>query len=103
MEYIFGTNDYAGVEVLKTKGDEHSNLAGFVETVREFDDCTITDRFLVVRKVDEAVDQEGMCYDWYEIDKHNRIIDKTKPVKEAEAQNRADIDFIAMETGIELE
>ena len=48
-------------------------------------------------------DAEGNCYDWYEIDHHYRVTDKTGPVAEREAQNRADIDFIAMETGVELE
>lgn len=103
MEYVFGTNDYAGVEVLKTKGDTPTELNGFVETVREYDDCVITDRFLVVRKIDEAIDDEGNYYGWYEIDKHNRIIDKTKPIRDETEQNTADIAFIAMETGIELD
>lgn len=81
MEYIFGTDDFSGEEVLKTKGVEHTNLSGFVETVREYDDCTITDTFHVVRKTQSDTDAEGNCYDWYVIDRHNRIIDKTKPVK----------------------
>ena len=29
-------------------------------------------------------DAEGNCYDWYTIDKHNRIIDRTPPLKETE-------------------
>lgn len=83
MEYVFGTNDFAGVEVLKTKGDEHSNLTGFVEVVRNFEDCVITDRFFIVRKLDSKEDEAGKCYDWYEIDRHNRLIDKTGLVMDA--------------------
>lgn len=71
--------------------------------MQEYPDQTITDNFRVVRKIDSNEDAEGNCYDWYEIDHHYRITDKTGPVKVAEAQNRADIDFIAMETGVELE
>ena len=85
MEYIFGSNDFTGEEVLKTIGAEHSDLSGFQQTVREYPDCTITDSFFVVRKHHSAEDSEGNCYDWYTIDKHNRIIDRTPPLKETEA------------------
>ena len=30
-------------------------------------------------------DVEGNCYDWYTVNKHNRIIDRTPPLKETEA------------------
>ena len=82
MEYIFGTNDFTGEEGLKTVGPEHTDLSGFQQTVREYPDCTITDSFRVVQKTKSAEDSEGNCYDWYVIDHHNRIIDKTKPVKD---------------------
>ena len=85
MEYIFGSNDFTGEEVLKTIGAEHSDLSGFQQTVREYPDCTITDSFFVVRKYHSDEDAEGNCYDWYTIDKHNRIIDRTPPLKETEA------------------
>ena len=81
MEYVFGANSYSGVETLRTKGNEHTNLTGFTETVREYDDSTITDTFRVICKTKSDEDAEGNCYDWYEIDHHNRIIDKTKPVR----------------------
>lgn len=81
MEYVFGSNDFSGEEVLKTKGAEHTNLSGFEQTVQEYSDCTITDSFYVVRKIKSDEDSEGNCYDWYVIDRHNRVIDKTKPVK----------------------
>lgn len=88
MEYVFGTNSYSGVETLRTKGSEHTNFDGFVETVQEFDDSTITDTFHVVSKTKSDDDAEGNCYDWYIIDKHNRVIDKTKRLK-------ANIDVLA--------
>ena len=88
MEYVFGTNSYSGVETLRTKGSEHTKFDGFVETVQEFDDSTITDTFHVVSKTKSDDDAEGNCYDWYIIDKHNRVIDKTKRLK-------ANIDVLA--------
>lgn len=100
MEYVFGTQD--DIEIVKTKGREHTSLTGFQQVVQEFPDSKITDSFRVVRKLDSTEDAAGNCYDRYEIDRHNRIIDKTGPVAQREAQNRADIDFIAMEAGIEL-
>ena len=102
MEYIFGRNNSTGEEVLKTKGSEHTNLSGFVQTVRETDVDTTTDNFLVVRKTGSSEDSEGNCYDWYVIDKHNTIVDTTKRIKEQQAQDRADLEYIAMETGVDL-
>lgn len=87
MEYVFGTDH--SKEILLTKGAEHTNLTGFHEIVREYPDQTITDRFYVVRKRDSKEDGEGNCYDWYEIDKHYRFTDRTRPIQEAldEAKN----------------
>ena len=34
----------------------------------------------MVRKLDSAEDGEGNCYDWYEIDRHYRITDKSASV-----------------------
>lgn len=81
MEYVFGANSYSGVETLRTKGSEHTDFSGFIEIVQEFDDSTITDNFHIVNKTKSDEDEEGNCYDWYIIDKHNRIVDKTKRIK----------------------
>lgn len=80
MEYIFGRDNFTGDETLMTKGEQHTDLSGFCETVREYTDSTITDSFRVVEKIKADEDSEGNCYDWYVIDKHNRTIDKTKLV-----------------------
>lgn len=101
MEYVYGTENE--IEVLRTKADAHTDLTGYHSVRIEYPDQTVTDNFRVVRKLRAAEDAEGNCYDWYEIDHHYRIADRTGPVAEAEAQNRADIDYIAMETGVELE
>ncbi len=82
MEYIFGTDDYTGSQILKTKGDVHTDLTGFCETVREYTDTTITDSFYVVEKTQSKEDAEDNCYDWYVIDKHNQTIDRTKELKQ---------------------
>lgn len=85
MDYVFGTK--GEVEILKTKGDTHSDLTGFHQVEQSYPDQTITDNFRVVRRLNSDEDAEGNCYDWYEIDHHNRIVDKTGPVarKAAEA------------------
>ena len=84
MEYIFGTNDITGEETLKTVGAEHTDLSGFRQTVREYPDCIITDSFHVVRKTKSDEDEEGKCYDWYLIDRHNRYVDKSVALKQAQ-------------------
>ena len=78
MEYVFGTE--GEVEILKVKGDTHTDLTGFQQVEQEYPAQTVTDSFRIVRKLDSGTDAEGRCYDWYEIDHHNRTIDKSAPV-----------------------
>ena len=100
MEYVFGTE--GEIEVLKTKGDSHTDLTGYQQIVREFPGEKITDNFRVVCKTSSTEDAEGNCYDWYEIDHHYREIDRTGPVAEAGAKNTANIDYLSMMSGIDL-
>ena len=57
MEYVFGTKDE--IEILKTKGDAHTDLTGYIQTVREFPGEKITDNFRIVRKISSSEDSEG--------------------------------------------
>lgn len=98
MEYIFGIKK--DKEILKTKGTEHSDLKEWQRIEIKYSDCKISDSFYVESKYATKEDVEGNCYDWYYISQHNRMIDKSEVIKE---QLQADIDYIAMETGIELE
>lgn len=100
MEYVFGTQNDA--EILKIVWSAHTDLKGYQEVVREFQSEKITDNFHVVRKLDSKEDLEGNCYDWYIIDRHYRMIDRTEPLKKKEEQNRADIDYISIMTGVDL-
>ena len=85
MEYVFGTE--GEIEVLKTKGDTHTDLTGYQQVVQEYPGEKITDNFRVVRKTGSSEDGEGNCYDWYEIDRHYREIDRTGPVVQQVAEN----------------
>lgn len=89
MDYVFGTKGVA--EVLKTVGDAHTGLTGYHQLEREYPDQTITDSFRVVRKLRSAEDAGGRCYDWYEIDHHYRMTDKTGPVAEQAAKATAEL------------
>ena len=80
MEYVFGTKK--DKEILKTKGTSHSGLSGFHTLERKYPDQTLTDSFRIVGLLDSKEDSEGNCYDWYEIDHHNRYTDKFTPAKE---------------------
>ena len=72
MEYIYGTD--LDLEILKTVGDTHSALSGFIETRREYGDGTvITDRCHIVERFHSA-EANGKCYDWYTIDQHYRVV-----------------------------
>lgn len=87
MDYIFGhvQRNNVTVENLKTIGDKHSNLSGFVQVIKEYPDAIVTDVFYVVEHYQSDVDEEGKIYDWYVIDKHYRTIDKTPLLKESNA------------------
>lgn len=100
MEYVFGTK--GRMEILRTKGDAHTDLTGQQETVREFPVETITDRYQIIRKIDSQEDPVGNCYDWYEIDRHFREIDKSPAVRTALSRNAANIDYVAMMAGVDL-
>ena len=100
MEYVFGTKDE--MEILKVKGDAHTDLTGFQQIKQAYPDQSITDNFRVVRKISSKEDEAGNCYDWYEIDRHYCVVDKTAPVAEREAQNAANIDYLSMMIGIDL-
>lgn len=100
MEYVFGAE--GEVEILKVKAGSHTDLTGFHQIVQTYPDQTVTDRFRIVKKIDTAEDDEGNCYDWYEIDRYYRTTDKSGPVAQATAQNAANIDYISMMAGIDL-
>lgn len=100
MEYVFGTK--GEVEILKTKGSTHTDLTGYHQIEQTYPDQVTTDNFRVVKKVDSQEDEAGNCYDWYEIDRHYRTVDKSGPAAEAarSAGQTAGIAFVRMaETG----
>lgn len=90
MIYVFGTK--GEVEILKTKGDAHSDLTGYHQVERTYPDQVITDSFRIVRKIDSQEDTDGNCYDWYEIDRHFRTADKTGPIAEKAAEDVANLE-----------
>ncbi len=97
FEYVFGTEEQK--EILKTKGDIHSELEGYQEVVREYADQTITDRFRVIEKTNTAEDEEGNCYDWYIIDCHYRDTDRFPLDVRTTEQEITDLQIENMEMG----
>lgn len=75
------------MEILKVKGDTHTDLTGFHQLEQTYPDQTVSDSFRIVRKLDSGTDAEGSCYDWYEIDHHYRVLDKTGPIVQRAAEN----------------
>lgn len=104
MEYIYGKSTRNGEtrESLKTVGDEHSNLSGYISTVLEFPDGTkITDHCRIVEKY-ASKEASGKCYDWYIIDSHYRETDTTGKTMKAVHQISANLDYISMMSGVEI-
>ncbi len=89
MECVFGTRQ--GVETLRTKSNTHTDMNGFQQIIREYPDQNIVDSFRIVRKYHSDEDVEGYCYDWYEIDCHYRVQDKTPPLVEAQEKTNSTI------------
>lgn len=104
MEYIYGTSTRNGAlcENLKTVGVEHSNLSGYINTVREFGDGTkITDHCRIVKKY-ASKEVNGVCYDWYTITDHYRETDTTAKSKAEVDKVSANLDYISMMAGIDI-
>lgn len=104
MEYIYGTSKRNGCicENLKTVGNEHSNLYGYISTVREFGDGTkITDRCRVIEKY-ASKESNRKFYDWYLIDSHYRETDTTAKAQAAVERLNANIDYLSMMSGITI-
>lgn len=101
MEYIFGTK--GETEILKTKGTTHTDITGFRQIEQTYTDQSITDYFRVVRKYDSKEDDEGNCYDWYEIDHHYRVVDKSAPVSKMVTESAATIENALCEQDAALE
>lgn len=69
------------MEILKTKGRTYTNLNGYHQIEQTYSDQTVTDSFRVLRKLNSSKDAGGCCYDWYEIDRHCRSIDKSSAIE----------------------
>lgn len=85
MEYIFGTIKRHGkmVDILKTVGDEHTNLTDNHTIERKYPDSVITDTFTVAEHYLSKDGDDGKKYDWYELSNHYRYIDYFSPQKDA--------------------
>lgn len=90
------------MEVLKVKSDYVTGLTGYQQVIQKFPSETISDSFRVVRKLNSKTDAAGNVYDWYEIDRHYRTIDKTPALRQAEEKNAANIDYLSMMMDVEL-
>lgn len=99
MEYVFGTVQRGGVtrESLKVVGGPSLAVGEFVTIVREYDNCTITDRCRVVEHYHTENGPDGVRYDFYVIGDHYRDTDRTKAV--AATQQATEIAFVVLAEG----
>lgn len=99
MEYIFGIANLDGevIENLKTVGDEHTELSGYVETRRAFADCVICDRFRVVRKY-RSMENSEKKFDLYHITDHYRYTELSQQMREElnSAKDVSRVSFVAL-------
>lgn len=82
MEYVFGTVERGGMiyECVKTVGDVHSHLSGFVHVETKYPEITQSDDFRVLGKYRSKESSEA-CFDWYLIDSHRTVVDRFTPVR----------------------
>lgn len=96
MEYVFGTK--GDIEILKVKSPSGTSLTGFQQTVLETDVDKTTHNYRIVEKYRTEVSEiDGSVYDFYEIDRHNTVIDKTPRVYQALADTNAVLDDVVIE------
>lgn len=77
----------------------HTSLNDFEQVSVEYaGQSVVTDNFHITAKIKSDEDEEGNCYDWYEIDRHYRTIDKYTPHAEQFEQSyqAATIAFVTM-------
>lgn len=105
MEYVFGNIKRFGklVNILKTMGEEHTNLAGVNQIERKYPDSIIIDTFVVKEKFLSKIDAEGNCYDWYIITDHSRYIDYFTPLREQITEGIEDSQIATCELSEELD
>lgn len=84
MEYIYGTAVVNGAkrEILKVIGGEKLCEGEYFTSVREYEDCTITDHCRIERMYHTETDSGGKIYRFYAISEHYRDMDRTKKLKE---------------------
>jgi hypothetical protein len=75
VEYIYGTD--GDKQILKTVGPAHTNFTGFVVTSREVDGVSTIDKCKIVEHYKSDEDEEGNCYDWYEVTARDHYEDRT--------------------------
>ena len=96
MEYVFGAVQRGGVtrESLKVAGGPDLAVGEFVTIVREYDNCTITDRCRVVEHYHTEIGPDGVRYDFYVIGDHYRDTDRTKAM--TATQQATEIAFVVL-------
>lgn len=96
MEYVFGTVQKGGVvrESLKVVDGPGLTVGEFVTIVREYDNCTITDRCRVVEHYHTENGPDGARYDFYVIGDHYRDTDRTKAM--TATQQATEIAFVVL-------
>lgn len=82
MEYIYGTD--GDKHILKTVGPTHTNFTGFLVTSRDSGGVQIVDKCKIVSHYKSAEDEEGKCYDWYEVADRDHYEDRTVAAAEDE-------------------
>lgn len=93
MEYVFGTE--GACEIVKVHSATGTSLTGFQQVVLETDIDKTTHNFRIVEKYRTRTSEiDGSVYDFYRIDCHNTIIDKTPAVYEALAATNAALDDV---------
>ena len=83
MRYVFGS--YRNTEILQVLTDTGTDMRGFQQLTERTPDAITDDSFRIVRKLRTETFADGTIRDWYEIDRHNRTIDNTPPLKAAQA------------------
>lgn len=110
MELSFSTRYIDGkpATTVRVKSDKVQDLKGHARIETMNGRILVTDSFDVIEKRSEKKDAEGNVYELYRIENHVQQEERFTPEKQEEVdksmeKQRADIDFIAMVSDIDLE
>lgn len=99
MEYVIGSIQRGNLShlILKTKGEEHTDLSGRLSLEQKRGSTVIRDTFVIMYKYQSVDSSDGFAYDYYYIKDHYREEDRSDEVRSSLEQQITDLEIELIE------